>query len=449
LKKINFPRLIGGFLSFRNKVVIVFAFSISLLITSCEETGLIGLDMVENPAGISMTDTLRIFAYSQPEDSVPTNEISRGVLGMINDPVFGKSRSSIYTEVRLYENNVTFGSASIFDSIVLVLRYFDFYGDTLTRQTINVYELSERIPEDSIIYSNREVAFNPIALASKRVIHKPKDSVAVGDKNLTPHVRLRLSDDFGLKIFEQSGQPPLENNSNFLDFINGFYITVDEHNQMGGMAYLDMHHPYSKLIIYYTNPETDTKLEKDFPINQFCRKFNYFENFGYMGSLPFIQQQMNNEDISMGDSLVFLQGLHGIRTTFSIPGLNDFDNLFGSVTVNKATLYLPVEETMLNDYFKPPSRLLMLAVSSDGSFFPLPDSQLGNVLYGGDYDSVKKQYVFNITRHIQAVVNGSFPTTNFILRSTNPTENAHRVILKGPGRAESKMKIEIIYSVFN
>jgi hypothetical protein len=420
-----------------------------MFIISCEEEGLIGLDMLDNQAGVGRIDTLSIIAYSQQEDSVPTNQVGRGVLGLINDPVFGKARSSIYTEFRLFENSLSLGSNPHVDSLVITLKYFGFYGDSLTRQNIKIYELLENIPEDSIIYSNRQLEYYAIPIGEKRIIHRPKDSTMVGDTKLPANIRIKLSDEYAAKLASHNGTSTYDNNANFLEVFKGLYITVEDHNETGGMAYIDLVNAITTVSLYYIDQGTFTEKVQEFPINQFCLRYNYFENFGYANTIPVLYQQIIGGDTLLGDSLLFLQGLQGVRVAFDIPELSTFDENFNSLIINKATLILPVDNSFYNLYFTPPARLMLLAVNESGEFQQIIDSQLGNTLYGGDYNAAKKRYEFNITRHIQSVVNGVYPTSRFIIRGANPIENAHRIVLKGPGRTEDNMRIEITYSVFN
>jgi hypothetical protein len=448
LKKNNLPRSIGGFFSLRAKLLIITSLAVSIFIISCEEEGLIGLDILDNRAGVGRIDTLNIIAISQQEDSVPTNNVGRGVLGVINDPAFGKARSSIYTEFRLFENNISLGSNPFVDSVVVTLKYFGFYGDSLTRQNIKVYELLENIPSDSIIYSNRQLEHNAIPIGEKRLFHSPNDSTMVGDVRIPASIRIKLSDYFVAKLASYNGTSTFENNANFLEVFKGLYITVEDHNETGGMAYIDLVNAITNVSLYYINQDNNTAVQV-FPINQFCLRYNYFENFGYANTIPILQQQILEGNTLLGDSLLFLQGLQGVRIAFSIPELSTFDEDFSSLVINKATLILPVDDSFNHEYFTPPSRLMLLAVNESDEFQSIIDSQLGNVLYGGDYNAAKKRYEFNITRHIQAVVSGIYPTSRFVLRGSNPIENAHRIVLKGPGRAEDKMRIEITYSVFN
>lgn len=455
MKRFIFPRLNGGFFSLTGKKIAVVLIGITVFISSCEDEGLIGLDMVDGTANVHAIDTLAMYAYTQLEDSVPTGNVNRVALGLINDPVFGKSRSSFYTEVRLSDNNISLGENPVLDSVVLKLKYDGYYGDTLTRQTISVYELIEKLPEDSIIYSNQTLEYDPNPLAVQQFMPSPNDSIMVDSIIRSPHLRIKLSQEFGERLVAQNDTETFDNNASFIDFLNGLYITIEGHDEAGSISFFNVAHSLTTLTLYYKNDDENEEkvieesLIEQFPINAFCKRYNRFENFDYEGAIPYVQQQAIQGDTLLGDSLLFLQGLHGLRVKFSIPDLKEFSDNRGTISINKATLIIPVEESFVGKFYPPPSRLLIFGLDENEEFLQMTDSQLGGAIYGGDYDEAKARYEFNITRHIQQIVTGEFPTENFIIRTTNPMENANRAVIRGPGRANNNLRIEIIYSTFN
>ncbi len=456
MKKINIPRFNGGFLSFSNKVFFVFLIAVSLLFIACEEEGLLGLDFIGHEAGVYKTDTLSITAITQKEDSIPSNDVRMAVIGLMNDPVYGKSKSSFYSEVRLIENDISIGNEPRLDSIVLRLAYSDFYGDTLTRQVLRVYELTERIPEDTIIYSNRTVPHKAEPIVTKSIMPKPNDSIVIGGVLRVPQIRINLGEEFGNRIIEQNGTESFENNANFLDFFNGLYITVEDHDRVGGVGYFDITNPITGIMLYYTDLDSDDdddnnddqSLTQFFPINMFCRRYNHFENFDYQNISPVISGQIHEDNTSLGDSIVFLKGLHGLRAKINIHDLEGFGD-DKNIVVNKASLIIPVDESFSSAFFPAPSSLIMFALDSNGELKSIIDSYLGSAIYGGSYNDEEKHYKFNITRHVQSIINGSFDTGQIVIRANNPMENAHRVALKGPGRTDENIRLELIYSVFD
>ena len=77
------------------------------LATSCSRPTPIGADLLEQDrANVLFTDTLDIIASTVSEDSVltyssdPTRQLRVYLCGQLDDPVFGKASSEIYTQFR-------------------------------------------------------------------------------------------------------------------------------------------------------------------------------------------------------------------------------------------------------------------------------------------------------------------------------------------------------------
>ena len=99
--------------------------------SGCNKPEDIGLGVVALPGeqlNVNFTDTVTINTYSIIIDSVPTKSASNQMLGAIFDPVFGSSAAGIYTQVRLLNNDLDFGTNAVCDSIIFGLEYIDHKG---------------------------------------------------------------------------------------------------------------------------------------------------------------------------------------------------------------------------------------------------------------------------------------------------------------------------------
>ena len=175
------------------------------LFTACnkkpDQVGL-GLQPTSAELSVVFTDTTGLTVHSQREDSVRTdaNVIKTGMLGSMLDPVFGKSTAEIFSQFRLSENGHNFGTAPVLDSLVLSLSYSSFYGDTMTSQTIRVYELSGDMNPDTAYYSNQSISDYGEEIAVSTFLPAPADSVMIDGDLQPPQLRIHLSNDFGQKI---------------------------------------------------------------------------------------------------------------------------------------------------------------------------------------------------------------------------------------------------------
>ena len=109
MKTLINPRIYGVFYALLKRVpLLVFA---GIIIHACSDMDEIGLDLIDTRAQMHSLDTLTIKAMTIPGDSIAMNLGSNNILGIINDPVFGKTRASIYTETRLSTNNLSLGES--------------------------------------------------------------------------------------------------------------------------------------------------------------------------------------------------------------------------------------------------------------------------------------------------------------------------------------------------
>jgi hypothetical protein len=458
LKKIINPRSFRGF--FRIKFHgFLFAGLVGLSAVSCTEFDQIGLDLVENKIGVNSTDTLSLVAYSILEDPIPTNQTNRSLLGFYSDPVFGKTRASIYTETRLITTGTriasTFARDSVLlDSVVLVLAYNGYFGDLSTIQNIQVFELNDSIPTTSVL-SNRGIDTKPEVLNSQwnpsttyRIA--PNDSVFVGPDTakVVPQLRLRLNDSFGRRFIDAT-ESDFESVSNYLEFFRGFKITAEEPSGPGAIAYFSLGSAVSTMLVYYSiigdTVSTRSRLH-EFPINEFARRFNQFENFEHQFASDLIREQVFDNDTIKGEERLFVQSMSNYKVKIRIPYLkNIFDGQDGEIAINSAQLIIPVDSTLIADNYGIASNLLLLRENADGNIVSLRDQLVGSQYFGGNYDEKKKQYVFNITQHIQAVISEQIPNGPLYLLVSGSAENAGRAVLSGT-KADNPMRIQIKYT---
>ena len=101
-------------------------FFFSLLISSCYDSNVVGLELQPNSdlieifnSNIIANDSLvspdsitlsTLSTYTESEDSLRSDETSSLVLGGINDPVFGYNRGEFLTQILLAENELELGN---------------------------------------------------------------------------------------------------------------------------------------------------------------------------------------------------------------------------------------------------------------------------------------------------------------------------------------------------
>lgn len=448
MKTINAPRNTGGFLRLTGRILLVLL--IILNITQCAEPDEIGLDLIDNRATFNLTDTVSLTAYTRLSDSVPTNFSAQNMLGVMNDPVFGRIKAEIFTEFRLPRNDFSLGENPALDSIVLSFGYSgQFYGQVESFQHLRVYELSESFPERDTLYSNLFIQHYPDQVGDKMLRPAPADSVLIDTVMFAPHFSVRLSDAFGQKFIDANGTSAFTDVTSFLDYFKGLYIAIDDDVQgIGAIFNLSMFSGFTRLSLYYrVNGETATR--QDFFISEFARRSGYFESSDFDGAHSLLLAQLNGDNApAIGDSLLFVQSMGKLRANIQLPHLKRLKT-YSNMAINQASLIIPVATGFSDDIFPAAASLGLYRYHDDGSLLVLSDQLLGTDYFGGRYDSDKKQYVFNITRYVQMILDESVPDNGLALEVLSSADNAGRVVLHGPGRTVNPMKIKIIYTAFD
>lgn len=416
-----------------------------ILLSSCEEPDVIGLNV--QPPGdqlnLAETDTISLITYTVREDSLRSDETTYALLGSYLDPVFGLHSASFYSQIRLSSNNTSFGSNPQADSIVLTLVYNAAYGDTLTPQTVKVYELIESIDKDSSYYSNDAFTIGSL-LASKAFVPAPLDSVKIDGVKKAPHLRIKLEPSLAQRFIDASGSTSLSNNSNFLDFFKGIFVTTDPVNSKGAILSFDLLNSLSQVTMYYKNDNADS-LKYNFVINENCARINHFNHHNYSQASSYLQSQLSG-DTTKGDSILYLQSMAGLKVKIKYPYLmNLVAN--GKIAINKAELIVKLDKNDFTENEFAPPALLTVLEEQDGKIRYILDQYEGTNYFGGSFNKTKYEYRFNIARHIQQILDGEKDNLglSLVVWTANRSNTANRVVLNGSKRSDA-LRLSITYT---
>lgn len=456
LKKIINPRYYRGFFRLKSFIVIgIMVFSLSFF--ACNEMDEIGLDLIDNPLQSNSTDTITLVAYTQMEDSLTTNKNELSLLGFINDPVFGKTSAGIYTEALPRKLPPTFADihpdSLRIDSVILSMVYVGYFGDTTQTHHVRVFELDEVIPSDSIIYSNRQIETREeILVYNAEFLPFPTDSVYLGvdNKPSKAQLRLRLDNEFGRRFIEDEDTlSEMSINEDFRSYFKGFYVSLEELAQPGSMLFFNLRDTLSKFTVYYGTQGVENQYTLNFLMSDpLARRFNHYENFDHQFVDNNIRAQIHEGDTLQGDSLLFVQSMSNLRVKIQMPYMQDFmEGTQGNIAINSARLIIPVDDDYLQDTLELARNLLLFREDplQPGNIINLDDQFVAPGYFGGQLDTLKREYSFNITRHLQGVIDDASLNTPLYLRVSGAAQNAGRVVLNGPGR-EQPLRLEIRYT---
>ena len=343
--------------------------AVVVLFTACKK------EWNELGSQLVVSDQLEIFSFDDQEikisvvkeDSLRSLNSSTSYIGYLNDPYFGKTTASLYTEFRIPSTDIDFGLSAQADSIVLSLDIVGYYGDTLSPLTIHVMEMLETIETtttDSLdiettvnIYSTDDFDVDPQLLNNPLQELQP---IANSELNIT------LSNTLAQHFLDADSTNYVDNEA-FQSFFNGLYITADQGLEKGLLLGLDLLNENSKLTLYYHN-ETADSLSYDFQINSSADRMT---RWSHDYSSTEIESALNTEYVSQGYG--YVQGSVGLRTYVELPELNSLKD--SNYVFHSAELIIPYISSEVDSIFYSPSKLGLAAVNSDGNLEVLTEDQ--------------------------------------------------------------------------
>lgn len=448
------PRLVGA------KFFLILLVSISISITSCDESSVVGLDVqpANDLLNVNYQDTTTLLTKTVKVDSLRTDEAliisADALLGTYIDPVFGKTSASLYTQLRLPTNNPLFGTTPIIDSVILSLVYDPvYYGKRIrVEQKVNVYEVSEDIKGENSYYSTNTLSVKSIDLANNYgFIPEPSKSITISNELLKPQLRIPLNNAFGDSILSKQTTADLASNTAFQNFVKGIYITTKDSpilNGEGNILRFKMADAQTKLTLYYHNDDADS-LKYDLSLGSVARFSRFEHDYTTAVDANLAAQLSTTPPPPVQNDVVFIQSMAGIKTTIELPYIMNLIKS-GAIAVNKAELVIKADFTTSAyqlDTFAAPTRLVLFGVNDDGTNYVLPDANEGDNYFGGTYNSTTHEYRFNIARYIQQVLTGKRKNNGLHLLASSGAINANRVVIGGGSSTGTyQMKLNIGYT---
>lgn len=431
-----------------------------LFVASCSkhpETIGNNLQPTDSHIGIYRTDTIQFDAYSVFVDSVRTDESSANLFGSMYDPVFGTTTAGFYTQFRLSTNGQDFGETPQLDSLVLVLVYSGYYGDTTTLQNMHVFELQQDIYQDSGYYSSTNLAVETVDYANYAFYPRPNTQYVLNDDTLVAMIRIPLSNistELGERLLNAT-EEQLESTDSFKEFFKGLYVVAEPVSTNGCISYFNLTNASSLMSIYYSN-ETGDSLRYDFYISSTEARINQYEHNGYQNASSEFQAQVQNNDTALGRQAFYVQSMGGIRTFLRFPYFSRMQEEIGGnnyVVLNDAKLIFTGADQ--NNDLSAPNKLSLIVSKGDGTYTTLPDYSEGESYYGGTYDSASNSVQFRITEYLQSIISSGVEAENhgLYLSINGASYNAERWVINGL-EAEvadtlKSTRLEIIYSIVN
>lgn len=431
-------------------IVVVVLLGLLSFFTSCQKDSGVGSNILpaNDILGAYVSDTTTILSSIKLKDSILSNSTSLYLLGSYNDPVFGTTKASVYTQVLPpgFSASYSFGPGCVLDSVVLVLPY-NVYGTnvygSLSPQTfvVDTIVAGGEMVSGKAYYSDTNVLHSSTHVGMVTVTPNPLvvDSffydTAEGKVGFTSQLRIKLNNSYGQLLLNQ--------NTGLFSYntLKGLYITPMDGVQLpgqGGILYLDPYLPGTGLDFYY-KVGGKRQFVQVFQLGSSAASFVHFDH-DYSTTAFYA----GNKDSVLSPNVTYIQGMAGVKTQLSFPFLSNWKKL-GPVIVNMAQVIVPVNVSATGSDQPPPQAYLI--GDSAGHEFIIPDQNLGS--YGGVYDGNNHQYIFNIARYIQQVLDGKIVDRGLYLQAGSSAISANGAVLYGASKSNPalpRIRLKLYYT---
>lgn len=426
------------------------ALMILLGFSSCNEYNDLGIEILPSTDLFNVKNTEvkdSISAYANSESGIVTSEASYNLLGSFNDPVFGSTNANFAAQFRL-KSYPDYGTNPVVDSLFLFLYYTGVYGDTLTPLHISVYELESSLDPDQEY--TQDVDLKSMASNQKigELTFMPKIELdTIYGDTIYQTIQIPIDLSLGQKLIDADSTDKVSNDV-FLQYFKGLYIECEPVSggtgsllTLNASANSTINYSGSALGLYYNNDENMAEEEPD----TLFRAFVITENSARVSSIThdytgtaFMSDL--DKDVKMENN-IYIQPTGGLKSQIWIGGLSGWrDSL--NVSINKAELVFQVDTIASDiDNYQPPSNLILTFVDKDGEERLPIDYYFSPSFYDGNLDTTDYTYHFNITQHVQRVINVLDPEDDnyvgnqgFYLTTGQRADDAKRVVLEGTKR---------------
>ena len=415
---------------------LVWAFIIvSLLITGCKSGDeSLGRNLLPGSSVVysrNYTETGTIQAFTYTDEKIRVDRPGFNYIGSFNDPIFGRTDGAFAAQFRL-SAHPDYDPTATLDSLILRLTYKRLYGDTATKQTLRAYELTDDLIYDAKYLSsfNLKSIVSASSIGSASFIPRFRTDSAQTDTTIQ-YVRFNLDPSLGNRLLKMDSLKMVSNDE-FLKYFKGLYIEADASGRKGTLIGLTT--TASAIGLYYHTAKKDSLF---FAYNVTSNSANVAA-FTHDYQKSIFAAHLNQEVIQ--DTLTYLQPTGGTKVKIDIPSLAKWKDSTQYV-ISKASIVFYVD-TLASDprRYSLPSQLYLKYMDSTGTEVFPKDSELSSTYYGGIYDATTASYAFNITRHLEQIINKEVESTSFFLVHPDRSGSANRVVLKG---ANSSRPVEL------
>lgn len=420
------------------------ALLLTAALTACEdEESSLGIALVD-PSTLYEGLTCTLYpdaAWSKPEDSLQTSNYSLGIIGNLDDPVFGKWGAVLYSQIALptSSNSINFDSV-IIDSVVLTLTKYRLYPDQPFSQApprfsrplrsggcnfhFEVKQLADSMDSKKKYYSTDELPVDESTLFFDGVVNvKSYDTV----------VRLLLDSSFNQVLCNSATAEEFVRNT------KGLRIRIKEDSD-NGMLSIDFSSVNTCITAYthYLRSNGDT-LYSNYPF-QLGTGASHFTHFthDYSGTA------LAGLDSVNGNEKLYVEPLGGMYTQLAFDrDLQAFHRDHPHAVVHYAELRLPVASEVKQNV---PERIMAMSRDANDSLVYIDDAiDLYTIGYDGTYHEEQGYFRMRVTQHLQGLLREGQDRGLMLLLDAR-RHTAVGTVINGIGDTATSPRITFVYS---
>lgn len=361
-----------------------------------------------------------LVSYNRKLGPVQTNNLSSSLMGIYNDPIYGKTKGSVITQIVPTSFGFNWPEDIAVDSVILTIPYYarsigsdaegrplyeldSLYGNEPIKFSVyqNNYFLQDFDPNSNLsevqkYYSNANETINFDNFTGE-LFYENDDylpssgSIEINeDETIAPSLRIRLSNENefwdNLFFFNTEGagsQTELSNQNNFKNYFRGLYFKTEE--TMAGNGHMMMMNFSQGNVIVYYSWVTDTTIDDngdpvEIKDDSFIRmnftgnRLNTLENDP---TNTVISDADANADPVNGDQSLYIKGGEGSlavidlfngtvedpETGTQVPAFAYFKSKKDEWLINEANITLYVDQNQVNG--QEPNRVMLIDLENN------------------------------------------------------------------------------------
>lgn len=421
--------------------------SFMVIISACNDSIEIGSGLLADEQLEIQVDSLAITAQTIQSDSVLTfrredinNDFSNTIylVGQLDGPQFGRMEATAYFSPTLVEPLPDLDVFTIEAvAMTLILDSVGRYGNPNAVHELELFQLTERIVEDvrdSTLYSEVEIAFDPVPLVTESIVPNYEDSLSIQSytndtviQQLRPQLRFDLDPVTWTNILTSTDTLSGER---LAELVPGFALKSTVDNSILGLdlAYASRN---SEIVFFMTSGDASTRREFRLPLGRL--RHNNFKH-DYSGS---------EAEVALADpnaELLYIESAGGTDIELDLSIIRSLDDII----INNASIELTVLDNPNKDEFPAPAAIFASFKDEGGTSISVLD--IGESSYGGllEQKAGVEIYKIDITTQINLIADGTITSPIIRLFSNAKAQRANRTIICGPDHPIHPMKLKII-----